>query len=251
MPEQHENNAPTAGEPQTTPGNGTDPAPVSGDPTPDKALLQERFDKGYGKGAGLGRRERDEEWGALLSEHGLGGTYDEVREALESRQSDPASGAQPPADIEETEQYKSLAKEYRKVSKQYESMQSELEKTRKRADQARLDKFARAALAKGISPDALEYFVPKHESRVRMTEDGELVVLSKMPDGKFVEADEKLEEYLDDIIESSPFLVQSKVKGGAGSSVGSINNERVSQPRGAPVRNYDPRPFSERMKGGR
>jgi hypothetical protein len=244
MPEQHDQTAPTAGEPQNTSGNGTDPAPASSDSTPDlKALLNERFDKGFGRGADRGRKDRDKEWAGVLAEHGLPGNIDELRDALESRQQPPAEG-QPPADVEQSPQYQELAKKFLKLERTSTEASKELETMRVRADQARLDKFARAAMAQGVSKEALEYFVPLHQANVRMTEEGKLVVLRDV-NGTKVESEDTVEDYIKAIVDESKFLTTPGGKGGAGSQVTSVTDRR-SPPRGDVPPGVDVRPFAER-----
>lgn len=248
MPEQH--NAPMAGEPLNTPADGGTPnapgaetQPTNGTPTLDvKAIHSKGFNDGYGKGVGKGEQQADQRWAQLLNEHGIGGTFDEVKQALESRNK-PAS--QPQANVEETDQFKALAREYRKATTELDRLKQEHERALVRADQARLDKFARAAMAKGVAPEAIDYFVPRHEGLVRMSESGDLVVLSKMPDGSMVEAGESLDDYLEGIISKTPFLVTPHGKKGAGSQVAPVNYKRETRPARP---GWDMRPAAERLK---
>jgi hypothetical protein len=256
MPDQQ--NGSTPGEAQNTSADGGTPnapgseaAPTSAPSTPDlKTIRNEGFNDGYGVGGEKGAQREAERWVGLLSEYGIsGGSYDEVREALESRQGAPRGG-QEPANVEESEQYQNLARDHVAATNKLKKLEDKLAQAELRADQARLDKFARAAVKAGISKDALEYFVPKHQGRIRMTEAGDLIVLSKMEDGTLVPAGEKLEDYLKGVVEMSPFLQAPQGGNGAGSSVSSVSDP-ARIPRGNAPANYDTRSFAERLKDSR
>jgi len=255
MPEQ-QHNAPTPGGAENTlaPGDGAnvpgdESAPSNGTPTLDpKAIRQEGFGDGYGKGLDKGGQRRDKAWGDVLSQFDLPTSPDELREALAARRKGAGNGAgDTPAKVEETEQYQDLAQRFVALEKKYTTLERANADAEKRADQARLDKFRRAAAAKGIAAEALEYFVPKHEQRIKMTDAGDLVVLSQMEDGTLVAAGEKLEDFLDSVIESSPFLVASSAKKGAGSQPRSVTPSPKIQ-RGDAPKNFDVTPLSERLR---
>jgi hypothetical protein len=201
----------------------------------------------YGKGCETGRKEAHQEWASLGEEFGLGATLDEVRAALESRQKPPEG--EEPASIENDERFKELHRENHKLAKSVKEYEAQLKSAQARADQARLDKFARVAMAKGVGEKQLDYFLTRHSDRVQMTEDGNLVVLTPK-DGHMIDGIETVDGYIDGIIKDAPFLLAPKGGNGAGSLVEPTAEK--SKPRsGTTAPAYDPRPASERLKDRR
>ncbi len=248
MSEQH-NNAPGAGEPNSTPGTGAADAPGDGAPTSTSGLdlHQQGFTAGYGKGADKGRREGAE---LALKALGLPTDIDAAKAAIEQRQAQSTTPAEPvqAPDIRETQEYRALATEHRTVSQQFDELKERFGPLERRADEARLEKFKGAARSKGVGEGQLSALVAMHGKRVRLDDDGELEVLSAMPDGSMVAAGQTIESYLDDLVEENSWLLAPQQPQGAGSGLQGVV---ASSSGGSPVAGFDRRPLSERLKDSR
>jgi hypothetical protein len=248
MPEQHD--APTSGETQNTPAADA-PTDASGQGTPTSTpipiseLRDKVFKDGYGKGADKGRKEGELKTLKLL---GLPLDIDEAHAYLGSVATQQKTEAEQQIDIRETNEYRSLASEHQKAAKRLEQYEKQLEVFQRQADEARLEKLRNAALRHGVGDGQVEALVALYGNQVRLSEDGALEVLSKMPDGSLAAAGKPVNDWLDEATKANPWLLAPKQStGGAGSSLGSTKSSAPRKVEGDAY--YDPRPFSERMRG--
>jgi len=157
-----------------------------------------------------------------LQKLGLGTDLDSALEALESLKTPVATeqpGQRVDGDVRETEEFRSLAKEHREASKKLQMLEQRVEQLTKQADEARLEKLRAAALGKGVGNGTqVEAFVKLYGDRVRFGEDRSLEVLSDLPDGTRAVAGQTLDEFLEEAIaESKWLLAPSPAPTGAGS----------------------------------
>jgi hypothetical protein len=202
--------APTAGEPSKTPGNGAaqtapgdESLPTSGSPTsPD--LLQERFRAGYGKGAERGRKEGQQ---AILQELGFG-SLDEARSHLQRATEDDGS---------QQAQFKDAMAQVGKLDRANKELQKQLDGLSKRADQARVDKLRAAALGAGVGPGRqLDAFVALHGESVVISDDMGLEVVKRI-NGTVVPTGQAVDDWLADVLADARFLLKPDSQRGAGS----------------------------------
>jgi hypothetical protein len=224
--------------------SGSDSTPTSGSPTPEGFFHEDSFKKGYGKGADKGRNEGIK---LTLESLGLPTDIDAAKAHVESFGTKEPAKKAAPVDVRETDEYRSLATEHTTIKSEYDAMKSRLESLSAKADQARVEKFKSAALAKGVGEAQLPALLALHGERVRMSDDGELEVQSEMPDGSLAVAGVTVGKYLDDITTANPWMLAPQQASGAGSHIGPTSAPPQSPTeRGAYV--IDNRSVKERLK---
>lgn len=156
-----------------------------------------------------------------LQKLGLGADIDAALEQLEGLKTPPDIVSQETqgGDVRETAEFRSLAKEHREATKELVQLKHRVEQLAKQADEARLEKLRAAALGKGVgSGQQLEAFIRLYGDKVRFDDDRNLEVLSAMGDGTFVAAGQSLDDFLDEVLGDSKFLLApSAAPSGVGS----------------------------------
>lgn len=152
----------------------------------------------------------------------------------------------PEKGIIESEEYRSLASELVRVKEENESASREIEKSRKLADQARIEKFKSVARSKGVGEKQLDQFAKLFGDSVALSDDGEkLEVLSRMSDGKLVRIGKPVDEYVEKMANENPWFLGPKQPNGGGS--GNQERPKENQNQNA-IAFFDTRPLNERLK---
>jgi len=235
------------GEASNTPAPGGTPNAPGSEPTPqtwtpelEAASQQVGFSNGFGKGKDKGVKE-------ALAQLGLGSDMESTLAALEELKG--TSEPSKPAPVADSPQYQDLAAVNLKQATELDAANAQIATMEKRADEARLTKLRLAAKAKGVGDPQMDYFLKGHEDMFQLADDGQLVALSKMPDGTKVAAGKSVESYLDEVVADSPFLVATQGNGGAGTVIAPVSTPTERQAGDAPP-GFDTRPLSERLKYG-
>ncbi len=142
-----------------------------------------------------------------------------VQTVYQMRQPKPKPGKEPtqqgqagtPAtdpDISEHPKYKELLGRFTEFEDKYGKLDKQVTTLQAQADEARVEKLKSAALGKGVGAGKqLDAFVHMYGSRVVWGPNRELVVIGPRPDGSIGMLPKKLDEFLDEALAESRFLL--------------------------------------------
>ena len=145
-----------------------------------------------------------------LQKLGLGDDLDAALESLEqlrAAQAGEQEGQDGGANVADSEEFRTLAKEHLAASKELDSLRKQNERLTKQADEARVEKLRAAAMAKGVGPgQQVEAFVRLFGDRVKFNDERSLEVISDF-DGSRVSGVVSLEDFLDETLKEHEFLL--------------------------------------------
>lgn len=111
-----------------------------------------------------------------------------------------------------------LERNFRSLEKEREGLLKQIETYKAKADVARVEKLKAAALSKGVGGGKqVEAFVRLYGDAVQFDDESNLVVVSKYIDGQFLPSGQSIEEYIDDALAESRFLLAVEKRQGSGS----------------------------------
>jgi hypothetical protein len=123
-------------------------------------------------------------------------------------QTQQAQAGTPDPDVSAHPKYQELLGRFAEFEDKYGKLEKQVTTLRAQADEARVEKLKAAALQKGVGAGRqLDAFVRMYGDRVTWGPNRELVVTGALPDGSVGVLPKKLDEFLDEAIVESRFLL--------------------------------------------